>query len=205
MEVETKSYLFQMNNGLSAEALWLKAISAPENAPLTIVLNDKGRKEAGAEVSERINRGEQVLAVNLLFTGDGWKNLGPDYVQFFHALGDRPLGIRTAQLVEIAHWFQKMGASPKIRLEATGIRSQVVALAAAALEPELFSTVVVHEGMSSMSYLLETPVTYVEAPELFCLDLYKEFDLDGLTALAAPTPVTLEHQVKPLDQADQRK
>jgi hypothetical protein len=32
---------------------------------------------------------------------------------------------------------------------------------------------------------LEKPVTYAQAPELFCLDLYKEFDIDRLEALAA--------------------
>jgi len=51
--------------------------------------------------------------------------------------------------------------------------------------------------MPSLGYLLEAPVRFEEAPELFCLDLYKEFDLDRLAAVAAPTPVTLERQVKP--------
>ena len=38
-----------------------------------------------------------------------------------------------------------------------------------------------------MGYLLERPVEYHEAGDLFCLDLYKEFDLDRLEAVAAPT------------------
>jgi len=84
-----------------------------------------------------------------------------------------------------------------VRLEVTGIRNQVAALVASALEPNLFSTLLVHEGMPSLGYLLEAPVRFEEAPELFCLDLYKEFDLDRLAAVAAPTPVTLERQVKP--------
>jgi hypothetical protein len=29
----------------------------------------------------------------------------------------------------------------------------------------------------------------MDAPELFCLDLYKEFDVPSLAALAAPTRV----------------
>jgi len=36
----------------------------------------------------------------------------------------------------------------------------------------------------------------LEAPELFCLDLYKQFDLDRLTALAAPAKVTVEKFVE---------
>jgi hypothetical protein len=30
-------------------------------------------------------------------------------------------------------------------------------------------------------------MTFEQAPELFCLDLYKDFDLDRLGAVAAPT------------------
>jgi len=196
--VETKSYLFQMSNGLSADGVWLKAIEAPDPAPATIVLNDKGKKASGIEVADRVNRGEQVLALDLLFTGDAYKEPEPAaYIQIFHGLGERPLGLQAAQLIEIARWLQKTNGGQKVRLEVTGIRNQVAALVASALEPNLFSTLLVHEGMPSLGYLLEAPVRFEEAPELFCLDLYKEFDLDRLAAVAAPTPVTLERQVKP--------
>jgi len=40
--------------------------------------------------------------------------------------------------------------------------------------------------------VLQKPVTFEEAPELFCLDLYKEFDLDRLATIAAPTQVKLD-------------
>ena len=36
------------------------------------------------------------------------------------------------------------------------------------------------------------------APELFCLDLFKEFDIDRLIALAAPTTVTLHDYAQPV-------
>ena len=48
----------------------LKAISTPGNAPATVVLADQGKKSAAMEVSERVNRGEQVLVLDLLFFGD---------------------------------------------------------------------------------------------------------------------------------------
>ncbi len=200
--VETKSYLLEMSNGqasgLTAEGVWLKAIESPDNAPGTVVLNDKGKKAAGVEVSDRVNRGEQVLAVDLLFTGDAWKDTAPySYAQVLDATGDRTIGIEAAQLIGIVRWFQATGArAPKVRLETSGIRNQVVALIASALEPELFSEVVVHEGMPGLSYLLEAPITFQEAPDLFCLDLYKEFDLDRLTAMAGPTEITVERYVE---------
>ena len=43
--------------------------------------------------------------------------------------------------------------------------------------------------MTSLGYALKKPVEYMDAPELFCLDLYKEFDVSSLGALAAPTRV----------------
>jgi hypothetical protein len=39
--------------------------------------------------------------------------------------------------------------------------------------------------------VLELPVRFEQAPELFCLDLYKEFDIDRLEALAAPAKVSV--------------
>ena len=206
--VETKSYLFEMSNrngeasgpvgGLTANGVWLKAIASLDNAPATVVLNDKGKKAAAAEVSERVNRDDQVLAVDLLFTGDAWKDTQPySYAQILDATGDRLIGIEAAQLIEIARWFRGLStASPKVRLETTGFRNQVVALVASALEPELFSEVIVHQGMPSLGYLLEAPITFQDAPDLFCLDLYKEFDLDRLAAMAGPTTIKVERYVE---------
>ena len=186
-ELETRAYRFQFDNGLSATGVWLKAIAAPQDAPATIVLNDQGKRDAQAVVSDRLNRGEQVLALDLLFTGDAApQKPGPSsYAQMLATLGERPLGLEAAQLIGATRW---MGRS-KVRLETSGIRSQVAALVAAAIEPGLFSAIVVHEGMPSLGHLLDKPVEYQSAPDLFCLDLYKKFDLDRLAQLAAPVKI----------------
>jgi len=49
---------------------------------------------------------------------------------------------------------------------------------------------ITHGGMRSLGFLLDKPVSYDDAPDLFCLDLYKVIDVDGLVALAEPTKVT---------------
>ncbi len=196
-QLESMSYRFGMSNGLSATSVWLKEVPVGDRAPLTIVINDKGKKGAATEtwdrvpeVARRLEKGDQVLVADLLGMGDA----APD--QPFHLLaetlaatGERPLGMEVAQLVGLAHWAQEQWTPAQIRLEGSGPRSQVIALVASALNPELFSQVGLHGGMRSLQYLLDKPVKYEEAPDLFCLDLYKDFDLEQLVALAKPSEV----------------
>lgn len=201
--LETQSYRFQFSNDLSATGIWLKALTSPANSAATIIMADNAKRSAGKEISERLNRGEQVLAVDLLFTGDA----SPDkldvpkglwspsalYTQLLSSVGDRPIGIEAAQLIGILHWLKETRRAQQVRLEIKGIRSQAIALIASALEPTLFSEVLVHEGMRSLVYLLDTPVAYQDAPDLFCLDLYREFDLDRLAILAQPAKVVQKY------------
>ena len=69
-------------------------------------------------------------------------------------------------------------------METTGPRSQVAALSAAALEPSLFSHITVRNGFQSLRDLVDQAIPYKQAPELFCLDLLKNFDFDILQAIA---------------------
>lgn len=193
---ETRSYQFLFSNGLSAAGVWAKAITTREEAPATIVLSDQGKKTAAPLLSERLNRGDQVLAADLLFTGDAAPNQ-EDFEEFplmLATTGDRALGVEAAQLIALAGWVRKNFGSRNIRVESTGIRNQVVALIAADLEPELFSEVSIHEGMSSLRHLLDAPVKFESAPDLFCLDLYRAFDIDQLARLAEPVRVTQKFQ-----------
>ncbi|MCX6621464.1 MAG: hypothetical protein NTY38_10355, partial [Acidobacteria bacterium] len=188
--VDARPYLFDFEGGLPAAGVRVKAIgSRPVRA--TIILNDQGKAEAAAEISERVNREEDVLAVDLLFTGDAAPsdNGLMRMPQLFDAIGERALGIEAGQLVELARWVQATSGVKTMRLEVAGIRSQTVAMVAAALKPGLFSEVVVRQGMGSLRHLLEAPVSYLKAPDLFCHGLYQRFDLDDMVRLSAPTVV----------------
>jgi len=48
--------------------------------------------------------------------------------------------------------------------------------------------------MPSLRHLLDAPVKFESAPDLFCLDLYKEFDIDRLAVLAGPAKVIQKYQ-----------
>jgi hypothetical protein len=104
-------------------------------------------------------------------------------------IGQRAIGIEAAQLIALGQWLQNTSGSRHIRLESDGIRSQIIGLIASGIGPDLFSPVVIRDGMRSFQYLLDKPVPYQSAPDLFCLDLYKEFDVDYLAALNASAPV----------------
>ena len=191
--LETISYKFEFSNELTATAVRIKAMTTPDNAPVTIVLNDKGKKASGAPVSDRVNRGEIVLAADLLLTGDMTPAPRPGpggYAQLLATFGERALGLEAAQLVTLSRWLSERSQDRTLRLEATGVRSQVVSLVATALHPALFSDVVIREGIPTLGQLLEVPTEPRAAPELFCLGLYRDFDIDRLIAMGAPARIS---------------
>ena len=189
--LQSFNYRFDFSNGLSATGIWLAGSSTPSDAPVTIIVNDKGYKSSAPNIVDHINRGEQVLALEPLFFGTTTPNdTDPAYWEMLVASsGDRPLGIQVAQLLAIAKSFGAQSGRKPVRLESEGIRSQIVVLAAAALEPGLFSDIRSNDVMDSLRFLLEAPVPYRTAPDLFCLDLYKYFDVDRLAILAAPVSI----------------
>ena len=192
--VESYSYRIHFSDGLVASALWGKGIVTPEGAPASILLLDEGKAKAGPQASDRINWGEQVLIVDLILTGEAQpqrRNTSDShrYAQLMATVGDRPLGVRASHLLALAKWLKEHHGAPEVRVETQGFRSQVVALLGAALDPAAFSEVRVDKGMKSLNHLLAKPVPYEEAPELFCLGLYPEFDLERLVQLAEPVRV----------------
>ncbi len=68
----------------------------------------------------------------------------------------------------------------------------VLRASAAALEPRTLDAVVTRDALPSLRALLDERVHFRVAPEVFCLDLYREFDVDRLTALAEPTKIYRE-------------
>jgi hypothetical protein len=76
-----------------------------------------------------------------------------------------------------------------VQLETDGIRTSMMATVAAAVSPGTFSTITSRHAMKSLSYLLDTPVQFRTAPDLFCLDLYKYFEVDSIASIAEPTKI----------------
>jgi len=191
MDFQSLSYRFDLSNGLSATGIWLKQDHSPEDESVTIVLNDDGYQAAGQEVFDNLTSGHDVLALDLLFTGAARPDVpdSSDWEVLLDSSGDRCLGLEAAQLLSIAQWLRS-GQHETIEVRTTGIRSQVIALVAAALDPGAFDTLTTADGMHSLAYLLIKPVPFRAAADLFCLDLYKDFDIDTLSALASQLKIT---------------
>lgn len=188
--LETLLVRFDFSNGLSATAVWLKAITTPPDAPVTIVLNDEGYKAAAQTISGLINRGQQVLAPDLLFNGATAPENSASWQMLVATTGDRPLGLEVAQLSALASWLRNQPGGDRIDMVTQGTRNRVIALTAAALSPQIFVSIESHGSIASLDDLLKRGIPYRDAPELFCLDLYKYFDLDRLALMAAPTQVS---------------
>lgn len=201
--LRTVSYRLDFTNELSATGVWLTATSSQPNASATIVLNDKGYKASAEVVSTRVSRGEQVLALDTIFNGATMpEQLSPaDWEMMVATSGQRPLGMEVAQLLATSRWFKKETGQKQLRLETEGIRTQLVALIAAAIEPDIFSEIESNNGMGSLSDLLEPSRPFRSAPDLFCQDLYKYFDIDVLAAMAAPIKVELNGKAAPAVKA----
>jgi dienelactone hydrolase len=187
-DFRTLSYRFDFSNELSANGILFRESAAPENAPPTIVLNDKGYKAAGDVVAEHVDRGEQVLALDLFFNDDQFPNR-VSWELLADSSGARPLGLEAAQLVAVANWLRTSTGQP-VQVETNGVRNQLIAMTAAAIAPDEFSAVVSRNAITTLSYLIDKPVPFRSAPELYCLDLYRYFDIDTLEALAAPGKIS---------------
>jgi hypothetical protein len=57
--------------------------------------------------------------------------------------------------------------------------------------PELFSAIEARLAIPSFGDVFTRPLGYKEAPELMCLDLYRDFDFNTLSLIAAPVKIDL--------------
>lgn len=74
------------------------------------------------------------------------------------------------------------------RLATRAVRSQTIVLLASALQPQVFSEIVIRVGITKFGYLQERPVEFQQVADLFCFALYKEFDIDRLAKMAHGVP-----------------
>jgi hypothetical protein len=210
--VESHAYRFEFSNGLSATGILFRSVTAPETAPTTILIADAGMPSTMVDVADDVDRGQRVLVLDPLFFSEG--KLDADdrsgatvFAQLLTALGERPLGMEAAQVNAVVRWVGKdldhgsptpnnfhlpEKPTPTVRIVTTGPRAQLIAMVAAAIHPELFSALESRESIPTLAAAFAHPEKFVQAPEMMCLDLYRDFDINTLAAIAAPVKVNLK-------------
>ena len=81
-----------------------------------------------------------------------------------YATGDSPAASKRAQSIAISRWAAERVGAGRIRVETNGIRTEVIAMGASALESIALHGSRRRHGMRSLQYVFQKPVTYEEAP-----------------------------------------
>jgi hypothetical protein len=128
-----------------------------------------------------------VLLRNHVFKADifgtGENRYRSKYQLFVESAGYRLLGIQVEQILNCAKFAREQTRVTKVDIVAHGLMSTTAALLAAALEPELFNNLTVYGNISSFVLLAEKPISYDDAPSVFCFGLLEVTDIPQLVGL----------------------
>ena len=208
--VESRGYRFEFSNGLSAPGVLVQSVARPQNGGTTILISDSGRSSMAVEAGNDVDRGQRVLVFDPLLFGENIPGVDDDlsgFAQMLNTIGERPLGLDAAQVAAIARWLQQDSidgsstpgaritppnrAIAPPRIVTNGPRGQTVAIVSAAIVPELYSSMQARHAIASFGDLFIHPLDYHDAQEVMCLDLYRDFDFNTLSLIAAPVKIDL--------------
>jgi hypothetical protein len=166
-------------------------MTPPDATGTTLLVADGGRKAVLGQIRERLGRRERVVALDPFFLGES--AIGKRdflFALLVAALGDRPLGVQASQIVAAARWLARERSAGPVKVAAEGQRTSLMALVAAAIEPDAISGVELRGLMSSFTDVLEQNLSADKTPEMFCFGLAAAFDIPDLVAMVKPRPVT---------------
>jgi len=154
---------------------------------VVIMLADGGRKSLAAAAERASETGRTVIAADPVNIGE---NAIPErgylWALLLSGLGDRLLGVQASQVQALARAASEQYHA-EINLEAFGPRTSLIALVAAALNPDLIRSVKLSGARSSFKELIEQNITVDREPESFCFGLLEQFDIPNLRKLARVT------------------
>lgn len=155
----------------------------------TLLLADGGRASAADEATRLLGAGQRVAAMDPWYFGES--ALGQRDFLFgllVAALGERPLGLQAGQVAAAARWLKARDGAP-VTLSAVGPRTSLVALVAAALEPDAIAGVQTQGAWTTLREVIDRNVSAQQMPEMFTFGLLAEFDVAQIEQLVAPRPV----------------
>ena len=177
------------SNGSGTWSLPVTEIAPSRPSGVELVVGDGGRRQLAGPVQLSVADGRRVLAADILGTGEadvgGWQ-----FHMILASAGERSLGLQVGQLLALVRWACKRYRTTAVDVRASGQVLPVVALMAAALEPQRIRSITTSELLDTLGRLVDFPIPYASAVPLFCFGLLREFDIGDLMDLSAPTIVT---------------
>ncbi|UCF15678.1 MAG: acetylxylan esterase [Phycisphaerales bacterium] len=152
--------------------------SRHESSTQLIVADQGGRQ---VRCSSKVLLRNHIFKADIFGTGEN--RYEHKYQMFVESVGYRLLGIQVQQILACATFAQEQTSAAKVDIVAHGVMSTTAALFAAALEPELFENLTVYRNISSLTLLAEKPISYDDAPSLFCFGLLEITDIPQLVEL----------------------
>ena len=169
------------------------ATSDARREGITVVLADQGLNICRNVVAGGAGGFRRAVGVDLLLLGECRPTQGRigQWAMMISAAGRRTLGIQVSQLKAVLEWLRQNHPADPIGVVAVGRMAGLAALTSAALYPGCCESVRVVGLEPSLKELANVPVTYDEAPSLFCFGLLEVADVADLIALAAPCRVEM--------------
>ena len=168
----------------------LTEYTPPRPRGIELLIADSGRSALAAPLATALAQGRRVLVADILATGE--LRTDPRHQMLVATAGQRPLGIQVGQVLALlATASQK---SRTLHLTAHGRICPIVALIAAALKPQALASLNTNALIDSLGRLIDWPLSYNDAPSLYCFGLLAEFDIPDLIALSAPVPLADPHR-----------
>ncbi len=154
----------------------------PEAKATTLLIADEGRAKQTAAVTQLMEDGNRVVALDPFFFGES-KIKSRDFLHviLMHAVGERALGVQAGQIAAIADWAAEAYGEP-VGLQSVGPRLSVAARLAA-VQTEAIQTVTLHDPMKSLKEVLTENRGANHLPEMMCFGLLEAFDLKQIEAL----------------------
>ena len=154
-----------------------------------LLIGDNGRDKLAKEVKKALNEGKRVLTLDPFYFGES-KIRTHDFLFaiLVAAVGERPIGIQTSQIVAAAKWLSnESGASVEIR--SNGKRSSLFAMLATVLENKAIKSLEAHGSLKSLKEIINNNWGANLYPEFFCFGLLEHFDIPLLVKLAEPRKI----------------
>ncbi|MCB9781700.1 MAG: hypothetical protein H6751_01895 [Candidatus Omnitrophica bacterium] len=150
----------------------------------TILIADGGIASATEKIARLVDNGYEVRAVDLLFFGT---NVPGDthpwqFAQMFTSIGHPGLGVQVGQLLAVVDQVEG-----DVEIVARGSSSEVIALAAGALNPDKIEVVRTGGKIKSFKDGILAAEDYHDNPTFYCFGLLEVVDVPQLRQLCAKT------------------